>query len=72
MYCDELLFVIGVRELVMCTAQEVSITVYWHYRQHRDVALLQQIFGHLSPSVTLRYIGIDDDVVDKSLEDFYI
>ena len=26
---------------------------YWHYRQHRDVALLQQIFGHSSPSVTL-------------------
>ena len=45
---------------------------YWHYRQHRDVALLQQIFGHSAPSVTLRYIGIDDDVVDKSLEDFYI
>ena len=45
---------------------------YWHYRQHRDIALLQQIFGHSTPSVTLRYIGIDDDVVDKSLEDFYI
>jgi len=45
---------------------------YWHYRQHRDVTLLQQIFGHSAPSVTLRYIGIDDDVVDKSLEDFYI
>lgn len=45
---------------------------YWHYRQHKDVALLQQIFGHSAPSVTLRYIGIDDDVVDKSLEDFYI
>ena len=45
---------------------------YWHYRQHRDVALLQQIFGHSAPSVTLHYIGIDDDVVDKSLEDFYI
>ena len=45
---------------------------YWHYRQHRDIALLQQIFGHSAPSVTLRYIGIDDDVIDKSLEDFYI
>ena len=45
---------------------------YWHYRQHKDVALLQQVFGHSAPSITLRYIGINDDVVDKSLEDFYI
>lgn len=45
---------------------------YWHYKQHKDVALLQQIFGHSSPSITLRYIGIDDDIIDKSLEDFYI
>lgn len=45
---------------------------YWHYRQHKDVALLQQVFGHSAPSVTLRYIGINDDIVDKSLEDFYI
>ena len=37
-----------------------------------DMTFLQQVFGHSSPSVTLRYIGIDDDVVDKSLEDFYI
>ena len=45
---------------------------YWHYRQHKDVALLQQIFGHSSPSITLRYIGINDDIIEKSLEDFYI
>lgn len=45
---------------------------YWHYKQHKDVALLQQVFGHSAPSVTLRYIGIDDDIIDKSLEDFYI
>jgi len=31
---------------------------YWHYRQHKYVALLQQIFGHSSPSITLRYNGL--------------
>lgn len=45
---------------------------YWHYKQHRDVALLQQIFGHSSPSITLRYIGINDDIIDQSLEDFFL
>lgn len=32
--------------------------------------MLQQIFGHSAPSVTLRYIGINDEMVDRVLEDF--
>jgi hypothetical protein len=32
--------------------------------------MLQQIFGHSAPSVTLRYIGITDDMIDRTLEDF--
>jgi len=34
---------------------------YWHYRQNKDVALLQEIFNHSAPSVTLRYIGINEE-----------
>ncbi len=45
---------------------------YWHYKQNKDVALLQDIFNHSAPSVTLRYIGINDDVKDKSIENFYL
>jgi len=45
---------------------------YWHYKQNKDVALLQQIFNHSSPSVTLRYIGINEDIKDKSIENFYL
>jgi len=45
---------------------------YWHYKQNKDVALLQQIFNHSAPSVTLRYIGINEDVKDNSIENFYL
>ncbi len=43
---------------------------YWHYTVNKDVALLQDIFNHSSPDITLRYIGINQDIVDKSLEHF--
>ena len=45
---------------------------YWHYSQHKDVAVLQDIFNHSAPSVTLRYIGINDDIKDKTIENFYL
>lgn len=34
---------------------------YHFYQRTRDVALLQTVFGHSSPSITLRYIGISED-----------
>lgn len=43
---------------------------YWHYQKNKDVAILQQIFNHSSPSITLRYIGITQDMIQKSLENF--
>jgi integrase len=43
---------------------------YWHYQQYHDVAMLQTIFNHSSPSITLRYIGINQDEIDKSYRDF--
>lgn len=45
---------------------------YWHYKQYKDVALLQDIFNHTSPSVTLRYIGINDDNKDDTIKEFYL
>lgn len=45
---------------------------YWHYKRYHDVAMLQDIFNHSSPSVTLRYIGINDDMKDETLRDFFI
>ena len=43
---------------------------YWHYKQYRDVALLQKLFNHSSPSITLRYIGIEQDEIDAGTADF--
>ncbi|MEW5820481.1 MAG: site-specific integrase [Cyanobacteriota bacterium] len=43
---------------------------YHHYQQFKDIAILQNIFNHSSPSVTLRYIGINDDIKDKTIESF--
>lgn len=45
---------------------------YWHYQQNKDVAILQDIFNHSSPSVTLRYIGITDDMKDDSMKEFFL
>lgn len=45
---------------------------YFHYQQYKDVAILQNIFNHSSPSVTLRYIGISQDNKDETIKDFYL
>jgi len=43
---------------------------YHHYKQHKDVALLQELFNHSAPSITLDYIGINQDVMDNSMKNF--
>ena len=43
---------------------------YHHYRRFKDVAILQEIFNHSKPSVTMRYIGIRQDEINESLSDF--
>lgn len=45
---------------------------YHHYQKHKDVAILQNIFKHSSPAVTLRYIGVDADMIDDSIDDLDI
>lgn len=43
---------------------------YHHYKKFKDVAMLQEIFNHSSPSITKRYIGIRQDEINESLREF--
>lgn len=43
---------------------------YWHYKQYMNIALLQTILNHSHPSITLRYIGIDDENIEESMKGF--
>jgi integrase len=45
---------------------------YHFYQRYKDVAMLQDLFNHSSPAVTLRYIGINDDIKDKAMSNFRI
>lgn len=63
-----------------CTATGIDVNVgthtmrktfgYHYYKQFKDIAMLQMIFNHSSPSITLRYIGINQDEIDKSYKAF--
>ena len=45
---------------------------YWHYQKYKDVALLQHLFNHANSAVTLRYIGVNQDIMDQSVSDFLL
>lgn len=45
---------------------------YHHYKKFKDVAMLQKIFNHSSPSITLRYIGIEQDEIFESYNNFIL
>ena len=45
---------------------------YRHYKKFKDVAMLQKIFNHSTPQITLRYIGIEQDQIDDSYNNFIL
>jgi integrase len=45
---------------------------YHHYKINKDVAILQEIFSHSAPSITLKYIGITQDEIKASMKGFYL
>ncbi|PEZ05548.1 site-specific integrase [Bacillus sp. AFS018417] len=45
---------------------------YHMYMQTKNIALLMEIFNHSSERVTLRYIGVNQDAMDKAMKKFKI
>lgn len=45
---------------------------YHYYKQSKDVATLMKMFNHSDPSITLRYIGIIQDEMNKARRNFTI
>lgn len=45
---------------------------YHYYKKTHDVASLMRIFNHTSQRLTLRYIGIEEEEIMLSLDDFYL
>ena len=43
---------------------------YHYYKANKDIVMLQKILNHSNPSVTLRYIGIDDEEIFNSYKHF--
>lgn len=43
---------------------------YHHYKKYKDVAMLQEIFNHSAPSITKSYIGIRQDEINDTLNNF--
>ena len=43
---------------------------YHFYKKTKDVALLQSILNHSSPKITLRYIGINQEIIESYLMKF--
>ncbi|MBG9586906.1 tyrosine-type recombinase/integrase [Cytobacillus firmus] len=45
---------------------------YHFYHLTKDVAMLQEIFNHSSPHITLKYIGVNQDAMDKAMMKYKI
>lgn len=43
---------------------------YHFYRKNQNVAMLQELFNHSSPAITLRYIGITQDEIANEWSSF--
>lgn len=45
---------------------------YHHYKKYKDIAMLQKIFNHSNPVITLKYIGIEQEEIYNSYLNFIL
>lgn len=45
---------------------------YHYYQKFKDAVTLMEIFGHVDINITLRYIGINQEVINKTMKNFKI
>ena len=43
---------------------------YFYYKKFKNILMLQHIFNHSTPAITLRYIGIEQEQIYKNYEKF--
>ena len=45
---------------------------YYIYKSTKNISLVMKMLNHQNPSVTLRYIGVDQDMIDSAYEEYSI
>ena len=61
---------IGLKEIGSHTLRK---TFGFHfYQQTNDIVTLQKLFNHSSPEITIRYVGVNQDIMDEKLINFNI
>ena len=68
-FLNEACKAVGIKENIGCHSLRKSFG-YHHFRQFDDIVLLQKIFNHSSPFVSLAYIGIEQEDIDQSYKNF--
>ena len=61
----------GITEPVGCHTLRKTYG-YHFYQQHRDVAMLMEIFNHASEAITMRYIGVTQEQINQKRQNFYL
>ena len=68
-FLNEACKAVGIKENIGCHSMRKTFG-YHHFKQYNDIVLLQKIFNHSSPFVSLAYIGIEQEDIDLSYKNF--
>ncbi len=68
-FLNEACNAVGLKENIGCHSMRKTFG-YHHFKKFNDIVLLQKIYNHSSPSVSLLYIGIDQETIDSSYLNF--